>query len=75
MDDDLHFSRYRREQARRMDAEYRQWLAERRGAQADTPRATPAPHTEGPLEAMGRAVSEAVTGSLPPGRTRDGKPR
>ena len=79
MDDDLHFSRYRREHAQRLDAEYRAWLEQRRGAgRPDAANPSAAGHSsreQGPLESLGRAVSETVTGSLPPGGTARTKPR
>ena len=69
MDDDLHFSRYRAEHARRLDADYRAWLEQRRSAShrdaAASSATTDEPRDESPLESLGRAVSEAVTGALP----------
>jgi len=71
MDHDIHFTRYRREHAQRLDAEYREWLAQRRG-QPDAANTAPdhAPRGEGPLESLGRAVSESVRGAIP----ADGSP-
>lgn len=79
MDDDLHFSRYRAEHAQRLDADYRAWLEERRAASRGEA-AQPAPdgresRDEGPLESLGRAVSETVNGTLPDGGHGIGKPR
>ncbi len=79
MDDDLHFSRYRAEHARRLDADYRAWLEERRSASqrdaAPSSATTDEPRDESPLESLGRAVSETVTGTLPDGGRGTGKAR
>ena len=79
MDDDLHFSRYRAEHARRLDADYRAWLDERRSAShpdASPPAATTdESRDESPLESLGRAVSETVTGALPEGDRGTGRAR
>ena len=79
MDDDIHFSRYRREHAQRLDAEYRAWLEQRRSAgrpdAAKPPATSHASREQGPLESLGRAISETVTGSLPQRGSADTKPR
>ena len=79
MDDDLHFSRYRAEHARRLDADYRAWLEERRSTShrdaAASSAKTDEPRNESPLESLGRAVSETVTGALPEGDRGTGKAR
>ena len=80
MDDDLHFSRYRAEHTRRLDADYRAWLEERRAASRGDTATQPRPdaresRNESPLESLGRAVSETVTGTLPDGGRGTGKPR
>lgn len=69
-DDDLHYRRYREEHARRLDADYAEWRRRR-----DAERASGAPpqqpaeaHDAGPLESLGRAIGEVVTG---PASTED----
>jgi hypothetical protein len=66
-DDDLHYRRYREEHAKRLDDDYAEWRR-RRDAQKAPPQQRAEAHDAGPLESLGRAVGEVVTG---PASTED----
>lgn len=68
-DDDHHYRRYREEHAKRLDDDYAAWRR-RRDAERQGPPAQAAGEARdaGPLESLGKAIGEVVTG---PASTED----
>lgn len=62
-DDDLHYRRFRDEHQRALDDDYRAWRQHRAAAAPPHADAGPEARDDSPLRSLGRAVSDAVTGS------------
>jgi hypothetical protein len=79
-DEHSHYRRFREEHARQLDEEYQQWCRQRfsgdfedfrrsrtsRGSDPLGRRDPLAPRDEGPMQSLGRAVSETVAGTRQP---------